>query len=75
MPTALAVEPHSSFLFLLLLYLPYTVPDVTSSSILSMTFAASLSPMTSIAATVWCIDSITLPENRYGYCHLQVNKR
>ena len=33
MPTALAVEPHSSFLFfLLLLYPPYTVPDVTSSS-------------------------------------------
>ena len=48
MPTALAVELH--FCFLLLLYPPYTVPDVTSSSILSMTVAAPLSPMTSFAA-------------------------
>ena len=48
MPTALAVELH--FCFLLLLYPPYTVPDVTSSSILSMTLAAPPSPMTSFAA-------------------------
>ena len=51
MPTALAVEPHSSFLFLFFLYPPYTVPDVTSSSILSMTLVAPPSPMTSFAAT------------------------
>ena len=44
MPTAFAVEPHSSFFcFLLLLYLPYTVPDVTSSSI-PTTVATSVSP-------------------------------
>ena len=62
-PLLLLLNRTLHFCFLLLLYLPYTVPDVTSSSILSMTLAASPSPMATFAAIPMTVVTSVSPSN------------
>ena len=62
-PLLLLLNRTLHFCFLLLLYPPYTVPDVTSSSILSMTLAAPPSPMATVAAIPMTVVTSVSPSN------------
>ena len=63
-PQLLLLWSHTlHFCVLLLQYPPYTVPDVTSSSILSMRLSAPPSPMTSFAAIPLTVVTSVSPSN------------